>query len=281
MDSKSRDLLVAAGWSEGDIYRLDPWGDADLRGSALPVTRDDLGRYRLVVWNVEGAAGSIGNVRTALVNAIGCGNRWLPRYLKSGGAVWIHGTHVLAAASPRSYSASETGCVGLLANDHRTGQDVAPGDFLCQFMMMCGGNFYEVRTETSKSDGLLAAIPTSLGAGASLPPLEADSTAYNYQLLGGIRYVDAQFGVIVPDPGLEPLYTMKAVRANSTFNNRNIAWRYMDPDPDPDHGPMAVFFFNLHEMKPGSAEARTGARGLARSLGEWFRSYLAAPGTSS
>jgi hypothetical protein len=281
LDTKVRNMIRAAGYRDQDIYSLTPWDANDLRGTVLPVTRADLGRYRLLVWHIEGAAGSLGNGRTALVNAIGCGGTWLTRYLQTGGALWVFGNHALAGLTPRSRGVNEGACSGNLGNDHLTGIEMDSTSFLCTFMGICGGDFRQVRTETSKTDGLLSVTPTDYGVAASLPRLEADSTAYNYAALGGIRYVDAAFAPIFGPEGLEPLYTMNPVRSTSRFKDRTLAWRYADPDPVPEHGAMAVFLFSLHEMKQGSAVDGTGVLGMARSLGDWFRRHLPPHGDPS
>jgi hypothetical protein len=268
MDAEARSLLLAAGYAESDIYSYNPWGPGDSFGIFQQITRPDLGRYRMIYWHVNGSAGT-GSGRSVLATASFCGDMYLRAHLSSGGGLWLNGTQALGSTKR---GGSISGCAGFLGNSATVGMYLEPTDLLCQFMEMCGGDFRQVK-ETSKIDGLLAAVPTPLAAAELYPRLEVDSTAYNYALLGGLRYVDAQFGYFESQE-VEPLYTMIAVRTTSSFRGRNIAWRRADLDPVPSSGPIAAFGFSFHEMKTGSAEDRTGVHGLARSMGDWFRRHV-------
>ena len=66
---------------------------------------------------------------------------------------------------------------------------------------------------------------------------------------------------------------MRAVAGNSPFNGKVNAFRRTESDPASTVGPLAIYGFSFHEMKPGSAEQRTGYRGMARAMGEWIRRH--------
>jgi hypothetical protein len=274
MDNQSRALVLAAGYKESDIYNFDPWGPSDTYGTFTPLKRADLGRYRMLVWHVNGSAGT-GSGLSVLASASSCGEAYLRSHLKAGGGLWIHGNQSMGSTRRDS---GANNCKGFLGNDARTGLNFEPIDMLCLFMKMCGGDFRQVKGDNSKTDGLISALPTPLAAAELFPPLEVDSTAYNAALLGGVRFVDAQFGFL-DNEDIEPLYTMIPVRSNSPFKGKAMAWRYADLDPIPSTGPIAIFSFSYHEMKKGSADERTGVLGMARSMGDWFRSHIDLPGS--
>jgi len=273
MDIKERAFVRAMGYADRDIYTFDTYGAHDLASTPTFLSREELGRYRTIVWHVD-AGGLGGNGRTGLVAAMACDPKnLLQTHIETGGAFCVIGYRAFGATKRTSSFGSS--CASFVGYDAVNGMDLNPTDFLCRVMKICGGDFHEARPTTSRLDGLVRALPTDVAAADGFPMVEADSSAYLYQNYGGIPWVDAAFGPVFGGFELDSLYTMRAASSRSPFNGRVMAFRRAEADPESPIGPMAIFGFSFHELKPGSAEARTGYLGLARALGDWFRARQA------
>ncbi len=274
MDLKARDLVSAMGFADQDIYTFSTYGEGDLNSSVSLLGREQLGRYKAIVWHVE-AGGLSGNGRTGLVSAINCDSRGLLEgHLDTGGALWIIGYRSFGAT--KRASATGVNCASVVSYDKTNGMNILPTDFLCRIMGICGGDIREVRPTTSKLDGMIRGFPTAEAVADGFPTVEPDSSEYLYQQFGGLPWVDAAFAPIFGGDDLDSLYTMRGVSSNSPFNGKVIAFRHAGSDPASTRGPIAMFGFSFHELKAGSAEERTGYRGMARSMGDWFRRHQAA-----
>jgi hypothetical protein len=267
MDRTAHDMLRAAGYAESEIHHSNPWGAGDRDARTPPVKLLELLRYRLLVWEVNGAGGGAQTGVPDLLRVTTCRrDEPLKFFLRHGGAVWFYGTRPIAGMTRRDGSSCQTD----LSHSHNVGLALSPGDFVCDWFHICGGEVRTVKDQSTRH-GLVRALPTTEAALDLFPPVEIDSTRFPLEL-GGIPFYEA---VLQPtyDPtgGLDNLYTAIPVLSSSPFLRRPIAFRYRDIDPVPEHGPMALFLFPFHDLKQGSGEVRTGVRGMVRSMIEWFR----------
>jgi hypothetical protein len=272
MDAQAREMLRAAGY--GEVFQADIFDLNDSSSNPNLLKLSDMTRYKLLVWSVLGS-GYGGHTGLVAMNAC-TRNHLLQAYVGVGGAVWIYGQQVFSTMK----AFSPDNCIATLDYHVRLGLDMGATSFPCLFMHICGGDIRDVR-ENSKFDGMLRALPTTAAAAELFPPLEIDSTLFNYVNLGAIPFVDAMFGpTFVESGGLDTLYVMETPRSGSrvsTFNRKPTAFRYASPDPSSKQGPVAIFGFPFHFLKQGSAANRTGVQGMARSMIQWFRTHGAGP----
>jgi hypothetical protein len=190
--------------------------------------------------------------------------------------VWIFGQQVFSAF--KRFTGTQE-CKGSLGYDESIGLNfLGPpvNDFPCDFMRICPGDFRNAKNRP-QDNGMTRALPTAEAQLEMFPPLEIDSTAFvQVRDLKGIPFVDAMFQpTFDADGGLDTLYTLDTPRSTSSFRGKPTAFRFADPNPVPEQGPIAIFGFPFHLLKQGSAEERTGVKGMARSMMEWLRSHQA------
>ncbi len=247
-----------------DSGRLDPASDVDLYDiygagdtytpSPIPPTLSDLLHYRLVIWEC-GGAGYNGNSGLRQVTSKG---NTLPLYLHAGGRAWIGGTMTIAAMLPAP---------GLGA-DFVYPKEMEPGTFVWDFLKLYSGNIDNAKG-FPVDDNMIAVEPFP-GRPAVYPAMEQDPLKVN-QVIMSIRDCDAIFDPILARDldgftgQLDSLYVYKAVKANSSFNNKLNALRWHDPDPGRNQGRVQWFGFPLYYMKKDQAQET-----FNRSL-DWFR----------
>ncbi len=261
MDARVYAMLDAAGVPASDVHTFNVWGDADLGLEPRLPALSDLLRYRTVLWSSFGSGLGGSN---ALVESAVCGaQRTVQIHVMTGGSIWVYGDQVMG-----SFRQFGNACRVFLSYDETNGLNFDAGHFPCEFLKICGGDFREAK-RNSAQNGLLRALPAPRAAGELFPPMDVDSTVF---FQPGIPYVDAMFQPQFAGAGLDTLYTMRAPAANSSFNNKPVAFRYFDADPAAATGAVAIFGFSYHLLKPGSGPVRTGVHGMARSMMDWFRS---------
>lgn len=278
MDQRFLAALHNAGYTNVDSY--DAWGPGDINGTVIPLTLEQLSRYRLVFWAVLGAGGGSQNAYTALLQASSCATgRILRAYVAAGGGLWINGELVFGALKDRNNNQGP--CRTTTSYSQDVGLSFGPGSFVTDFLHIAGGDIRDAKTG-GLVHGLLRAHPTAHARAEGFPTLEADSTMFGYPTLGGLPLYDAMFQpTFYSGEGLDSLYTAEAVRAASPFNGKPIAWRYADPNPTPRQGAVAITSFPLHKMKEGAVShevngvrvAGTGVHGLVEVMGAWFRAH--------
>ena len=268
LDARSLSMLEAAGYSEPRQFNA--WGLGDRDGSVTPPRLSELGRYKTVYWFVRGAGGGAQTAASALGASAVCG-RVVQSYLSAGGSLCISGQFVFGALK---HSEGSGLCLANLAYDNTNGLNFAPGEFVCDYLHICGGDIRLAKT-TARNLGLSLALPNPKWKGPALPTLGIDSTQFAAAALGGLPFYDAMFQPTFDlSGGLDTLYTAGTTAPNSSFRNRPIGWSYADPTPvKGGQGPVVVLGFPLALMKQGSADRGTGAQALARALRDWFLAH--------
>jgi hypothetical protein len=282
MDTQVMSMLNSVGYSvaDGTLFVYEPWGPADLLSSPTTLRLSDLSRYKSVMWSVLGT-GYNGN--PALITANGCANgRILQSYLSAGGALWVYGQTVFGAF--KKFPGGE--CKADVTYNDGTGLNYGNNDFITDFLHISGGDFRTVKNNP-QSNGLIRARPSAKAIADNFPVLEVDSTLFTSTTIGGIPNIDGMFEPKFV-PNLDSLYIADATaRTNSSFRNKPVAFRYADPDPSPEQGPLAVMGFPLHFFKQGTLTGGTiedrdnpadplrgtGAKGLAAAVFRWFRQH--------
>lgn len=276
IDTKLKNSLRAAGYDQ--VYELSPWGFGDLEGAVNNPKLSELARYKFIYWNVLGAGGGSQNANTALLQSAACAtNRILSAYVSSGGSVMIFGELVFGALKDRS---GNTGtCLGTTAYTPDQGLQFGARDFVCDYLHICGGDIRDAKT--GNGNFLTRANPTAVARRFKMPTVEVDSTLFALSLTG-VNLTDAMFQpTFFLEGGLDTLYTYEPTRSNSAFNGKPLAWRYADPKPIPEQGPVAIFGFPLHRMKEGrpwagpdtSSAPGTHMQGMVSSMVWWFKQH--------
>ena len=242
-----RDLFEASErFEEGGYEVWEVYGPDD-RAILKPRAPDleDMGRYRLLVWDV--LAGRFG---TAAGNAA-AGTGDLRSFLALGGQLWLSGTApVTSIVEYDCFVAFGGECVP------------QPGDFVWEFLKIRS----EVDVAQTGRDRLLVAIPVP---GSSYPLLEA----YVDPRIQGEIGEAVTNPVFLPDPPgvLENVYLYGAAGPrreepeSSPFEGRTVGLRWHDPDPQPAQGRVQWFGFPLH-----SFELEALQEVFNRSI-DWFR----------
>lgn len=268
-DHRLKGALAANGVSSVDEFHA--FGLDDRDGNVSVPRLSDLARFRLVFWSVNGVGGGGSPGESALLRASSCATgRILQAYVGAGGAVWIFGQRPMA-----SLKLNPTGglCRATTTYDQRTGLEIVPGDFACDYLHFCPRDIRTTKTG-SGGLGLLGAKPTAEAAAEGFPVLSIDPATYATDL-GGLLYYDAQLQRFdSPDPGLDTLYTSETARPTA-LSGRPIAWRYAGADPRGEQGAVALFGFPIQNLMPGT----TGAggvpgeqlQGMVGTMLEWFR----------
>jgi hypothetical protein len=270
-DARIREMIAAAGIDVTDPteYReFHAWGEADMASQPEPLRLADLLPHRMILWDTWSTAQSRNSL---LVASNACAtNRVLQAYVAAGGGLWVWGQQTFGGfdLAPGStcfanlaYVLGEAGALSF-----------GPGDFLYEFMGLAGGGFANVRSNLDVH-GLVRLEPTAAArADGLLTPIGIDRAFYP-------GTTPISFGDVMMDPvfnasgGLDSLFTYGAAQAASAVHRRPNAFRYADPDPVPDQGPVAVFGFPLHVFEQGSAAEKTGTFGVAATMIDWLKRH--------
>jgi hypothetical protein len=270
-DARIREMIAAAGIEVTDpteYQEFHAWGEADMASQPEPLRLADLLPHRMILWDTWSTAQSRNSL---LVASNACAtNRVLQAYVAAGGGLWVWGQQTFGGfdLAPGStcfanlaYVLGEAGALSF-----------GPGDFLYEFMGLAGGGFANVRSNLDVH-GLVRLEPTAAArADGLLTPIGIDRAFYP-------GTTPISFGDVMMDPvfnasgGLDSLFTYGAAQAASAVHRRPNAFRYADPDPVPDQGPVAVFGFPLHVFEQGSAAEKTGTFGVAATMIDWLKRH--------
>lgn len=279
IDEKYRSALQLSGFSQ--VYEFNAWGIGDLDGAITDPRLSDLARYKHLFWSVRGTGGGSQNAKTALLRGAAClTGRILQSYVSAGGSVWIVGETVFGALKATRLDPGAD-CLANTAYTSESGLNFSARDFVTDYLHVGGGDFRSAKSvSVGNGHGLIRAHPTAKAAGERFPIIEADSTTFAFGSLGGIPFYDAMFQpTFFLDGGLDTLYTAEPLKTQSGFRNKPIAWRYADPNPVPEQGPVGVFSFPMFRMKEGSPwagpnstdQAGRNMRGAFSAMEDWFR----------
>ncbi|TPW09950.1 MAG: hypothetical protein FD129_2038, partial [bacterium] len=249
-DQRNRDMLAAAGLPVDDPARFaqfDTFGPNDFDADPTPVRLSDISPYRMIYWDVLGTGLS---ANPGLVRANACASgRVLQAYLSGGGALWVAGQTVFGAFDVANGAVCQAN-IGYGYGEGNDGLNFDRGDFLYDFMGIGTAAIRDVRTNLSR-DGFVRAEPTPEGIANGFPILEIDRTRFpNNPNLTGCDIMTSP--IHDGTRGLDSLYIHRAGLTNSGANTKPNAFRYHDPNPIPNQGPVAVFGFPLYYLNQGT-----------------------------
>jgi hypothetical protein len=264
-DAFWRQLFAAYGIDP--LYEFHCHGDNDReRLSPAVPTLAELGRYRLLVW-VNFGSGY--NAESALLKAASI-EQYLGTYLAAGGQLWVVGGLTVPPMLPSPNGMRADLTYPILDDRLRM------GTFAWDFMKLRTTRINNPKgTSINSKDNLWGVAPYP-GEPAVYDSMVIDQTKLRYPYQLGVPYCDAIFDPIVAetDPGfrgnIDSLYVYRAygpevLSQTSTYHHRLNALRWHDPDPDPLHGRVQWFGFNLYYMGDSGAQET-----FNRSL-DWFR----------
>ncbi|MDZ4804394.1 MAG: hypothetical protein SGI90_06005 [Candidatus Eisenbacteria bacterium] len=268
-DARNLEMLRAAGIPVDDpnqFDQFDTFGPEDQQGDPTILRLSDIGPYKIIYWDVLGS-GFARNPGLVAANACNSG-RILQAYSSGGGALWVTGESVFAGFK----LAPGTTCLANTAYEFGVGGDglaFVQGNYLCDYMKICGGGFFNART-SAEINGLLRAEPTPEGTSVGLRTLAIDRTVVVNNPT--IAFTDAMFTPTFDDTrGLDSLYIHRAPRTTSGMDRKPNAFRYRDPGVMPSQGPIAVFGFPLFKLQQGSVADSTGTFSTAKIMLDWLK----------
>lgn len=247
-------------FSSGSLYEYSSFGDNDRATSnPQPPSLKDLGRYKTVLWNVQGAG--FGGV-TALLKITGI-KPILGAYLGAGGKLWLTGTMTIGAT---------VAAANLQNADLIYPKSMVPGMFSYDFLKLHTDRISNDKGQYDKNN--LARVLPFPGRPEIYPQLDLDAT----KLRGsqGISMADAIFDPMFDhsEPTfrgvVDSVYVYGASGpvlkgTTSTYHLRLTGIRWHDPDPDREQGRIQWFGFPLYYFLDDQAQET-----LDRSL-DWFR----------
>jgi hypothetical protein len=240
-----------------DFFKFEIHGASDVfTATPIPPTLEQLGRYKLVVWECNGD-GYNGMSGLLVVSTL---RRELGPYLLAGGQLWVDGVLTVPAMgrSPNGMNADFVYPKDMTAD---------PNSFAFHFMKLASS-----RTMNAKGvpggDNLIGVKPFP-GRAETYPQMDQDSNKMNF-FKTSISHCDAVFDPIdMAAAGragiLDSLYVYQAKSATSSYQNKLNAVRWHDPDPAREHGRTQWFGFPLYYMKKDQAQ-ETFNRAV-----DWFR----------
>jgi hypothetical protein len=242
---------------ETDFFKFEVHGVDDVfSATPIPPTLEQLGRYKLVVWECFGDGY---NGATGLL-AVSSLRRHLGAYLGAGGKVWIGGALTLPAmlSAPNGINADFVYPKDVTAQEN---------SFAYQFMKLASGQIKNAKG-VPVDDNMIAVKPFP-GRAEIYPRMDQDPAKIN-SYKGSISHGDVIIDPIyVQDAGftgtIDSLYVYQAKRAGSTYNNKLNAIRWHDPDVARPHGRTQWFGFQMYYMKKDQAQST-----FDRAI-DWFR----------
>ncbi len=240
-----------------EVFRHEVHGPSDVYSPVpLPPTLEQLGRYRLIVWECAGAGynGQSGLLSSSTLR------RHLGAYLRAGGQLWVGGTMTVPAmmASPNGVNFNP------LYPIDATGDQTS---FAYRFMKLASSRINNAMG-IPPDDNLIGVQPFP-GKTPIYVQMEQDPAKVS-PIKASISHGDAIFDPIyAQDAGftgvIDSLFVYQAKRAGSAYNNKLNAIRWHDPDPARPHGRTQWFGFPLYFMKKEQAQET-----FNRSI-DWFR----------
>lgn len=238
------------------------------RGALSPVEPllDEMGRYKLVVWECRGSGY---NGSTALLKSTET-RPTISSYIGAGGKLWIGGRMTVAATIATAS--------GQNADLTYPKEELAPGDFAWDFFKLHSSRINNDKAgDQNGRHNIAKAIPFP-GRPEIYPEMSVDVDKLNLAArLRGVSHADAVFDPLFahsePDfrGTIDSLYTYgsSAVHllqpaSSSTYENRLVAIRWHDPDPNRAHGRIQWFGFPLYFFYDNEAQET-----FNRSM-DWF-----------
>ncbi len=240
-----------------DFFTFDIHGPGDVFSPApIPPTLEQLGRYKLVVWECYGS-GYDGATGLIAVTSL---RRFLGAYLSAGGKVWIGGAMTVPPMMPAGGNGKADLTYPKNVNDE-------PNSFAFQFMKLASDRIMNGRG-TVPNDNMIGVKPFP-GEPVIYPQMDMDPLKIS-PYKGSISHQEAVFEAIYTyDAGytgvIDSLFAYQAKKSSSTYNNKLNAVRWHDPDLARPHGRTQWFGFQLYFMKKDQAQ-ETFNRAI-----DWFR----------
>jgi hypothetical protein len=243
------------------------------RGALSPLEPllEDMGRYKMVVWECRGSGY---NGATALLKSTET-KPTLSSYLGAGGKLWIGGRMTVAATIATAS--------GLNADLTYPKEDLTDGFFAYDFFKLHSTRINNDKAkDQSGRHNIARAIPYPRPEDPNYvpiyPEMNVDIDKLNLAArLRGVSHADAVFDPLFaqsePDfrGTIDSLYTYgsSAVHllnppSSSTYENRLVAIRWHDPDPNRAHGRVQWFGFPLYFFYDDDAQET-----FNRSM-DWF-----------
>ncbi len=252
-------------------FAYETYGPDDrLSQTPAPPSLAEMGRYRLQIWDVAGAAsgGGAGLYQAASVN------RQLDAYLGAGGQAWISGTYTVPTMLPEVPGGSYVNLNYPLS--------VSPGSFAWQYLKLYTDDVRNDK-EANQNNNLVAVNPFPYPVGdyrrnqpPVYPAMRIDTTKVS-PFRHGIPFCDAIFGLIDASAHLsdgfrgvlDSLYVSAAygptIGRSSPYEGRLDALRWHNPDPARTQGAVQWFGFPMYYFE------KTGAQTVFNRSIDWFR----------
>lgn len=231
------------------VYNVYGPGPGGKPPELLPVCHEpslsELGRYRLVIWDVYCPANEYDTGLSRVVL-----NGTMEDYLEAGGRLWVFGTEIIrGTADPPE---------GFLYP-----QEPAPSSFAAKFLKISGVVGRPFVVPATKRDGFKRALPNR-EVSDLLPTLDFDSAAPGTPPEYGMSSVEAVMAAMLePDPSQRPdtLFFYGADSSTSNYDNKACGFRFYDASS----GSKVVYLgFPIHYF------FETHAESLATYVTDWM-----------
>ena len=242
---------------ETDFFKFEVHGANDtFSATPIPPTLEQLGRYKLIVWECFGD-GYNGISGLLAVTSL---KRHLGAYLGAGGKLWIDGALTVPPMLP---SPNGVNADFVYPKDMKT----QTSSFAYQFMKLASGQIRNAKG-APPDDNMVGVMPFP-GRPEIYPQMDQDPNKIS-PFKGSISHGDViAEPIYVQDAGftgvIDSLYVYQAKRPASTYNNKLNAIRWYDPDPARPHGRTQWFGFQTYFMKKDQAQST-----FNRAI-DWFR----------
>ena len=243
-------------YSDPEVQFFEFHAHSDSDQSLLPQlpTIEELGRYKLLIWDVKGtgyhsftALMSVAQIRPIL-----------RLYLRSGGMLWLSGD-----SSMISFSSNWQW-------NYWYPKEFRLGSFVWEYLKL-QNTIIDSERQQGTIKNLLAEVHPSPADTPVFSTMAIDPEKIPLADRGfpGIRYTESVMDPIVFEEGFrgtfEPLYTYRAVSPVSRFEDKLTALRWHDPDPDREHGRIQWFGFPMYFFFDDQAQDT-----FNKSM-DWFR----------
>ncbi len=243
---------------ETDFFKFEVHGANDTYSATpIPPTLEQLGRYKLIVWE--------------------CLGRWLQRHQRAARGYFaeeasrsVSGRGRQAVDRRRVDRAADAAVSQRHQRRLRLPQghdDADQNSFAYQFMKLASGQIRNAKG-VPPDDNMMGVMPFP-GRPEIYPQMDQDPNKIS-PYKGSISHGDVIVEPIyVQDAGftgvIDSLYVYQAKRPASTYNNKLNAIRWYDPDPARPHGRTQWFGFQMYFMKKDQAQST-----FNRAI-DWFR----------